>query len=386
MSYNSKDLAHEFWACLSLQHAEGLGAHSWKRLVDFYGSAAAAVQNPREWPQHDLVNWSITKIYLQEKWREIALDEWSKANKLGLKILLYVQKEYPERLRQIASPPLYLYYRGNLDLLQKPCLAMVGSRICSKYGLQYAAQIASDLSQAGITVVSGLAMGIDRQSHYYSLAGPGKSIAVLGTGIDLVYPARNSDLWTKMTREGLIISEFSPGMRAERRNFPRRNRIISGLSLGVLVVEAAEKSGSLITANKAIEQNREVFALPGPLHLTTYEGCNALIRQGATLVRSAEDIIEQLSPILQSEYVQKPAVNNSKNETDKTSLPPRAEYTDLMPDEKKITEILSIHTKTHIDVIAKKLGWESNKVSQILLMLELKGVIKQSAGMYYSLV
>lgn len=386
---NKEDFHNEFWASLSLNHLEGLGSRTWKKLLDHYGSAYAAVKDVKNWPRYELVRANLTKDYLQGKWRNSAEYEWERCKAKELKVLLYNDPLFPKRLRQIPNPPLYLYYYGDETLLQQPCLAMVGSRSCTKYGLEITKEIAFDLAQAGITIVSGFAIGIDRQSHLSAMQGLGKSIAILPTGPDLIYPHRNIDLWRKMSKTGLFLTEFSPGTSVDPRNFPRRNRLISGISLGVLVVEAAKQSGSLITARMALEQDREVFAIPGPINYPTFAGCNSLIRQGAILVRSAEDILSELQPILKNEW------NNPLpeiNQVGKTHIHPQSNekfdpliFQDLNPNEKKIAKLIANETKIHIDVLSQKLGWESSKVSQMLLMLEMRGLIKQLAGMYYTL-
>ena len=371
------DLKQELWACLALTHTEGLGLRTGKQLLAHYGTARAALEDASHWPGKKLSRAKVSDLVLQESYRPAASAEWDLIQKHGHRILLFSDPLYPERLRQIPDPPLFLYYQGQPELLQRPCLAMVGSRSCSRYGLQAAAEIALDLSRAGLGVVSGFALGIDRQSHVSAMKGRGKSIGVLGTGVDIVYPVRNNDLRETMSRSGLLLTEFPPGTPPDPHNFPRRNRIISGLGLGVLVIEAAEKSGSLITARLALEQDREVFAIPGPLHLPTYDGCHSLIRQGALLIRNAADILQELAPVLNREW------NLSGPKTDDQSenkLPDG-----LSPNEMSLALILKQHPQLHIDNLSQLLGWQSNLVSQTLLMLELKGLVKRRSGMYYSL-
>jgi DNA processing protein len=219
-------------------------------------------------------------------------DELSRAN---ADVLCLRDNDYPALLKEIHDPPPLLYYRGRRELLSQLSFAVVGSRRPSRMGRSDAQAFASALGQAGFTTVSGMALGVDAAAHIGALATPSSTIAVLGTGIDQCYPRSNAALYQQIGSEGLLLSEFPLGSPPLRHQFPRRNRIISGLSLGVLVVEAAIHSGSLITARQALEQNREVFAIPGSIHNPTSRGCNALIKQGAKLVETLADIVEEFS-------------------------------------------------------------------------------------------
>jgi DNA processing protein len=210
------------------------------------------------------------------------------------RVLTVADAEYPQSLLNIADPPLLLYVKGRLDLLNAAALAVVGSRNATTQGLRNAEAFARSTSDAGLCVVSGMAQGIDAAAHEGGLQGPGSSIAVVGTGLDKVYPASNRELAHRLAQGGTIVSEFSLGTPPLAANFPRRNRIISGMSLGCLVVEASVQSGSLITARMALEQGREVFAIPGSIHSPQSKGCHVLIKQGAKLVENAQDILEEL--------------------------------------------------------------------------------------------
>jgi DNA processing protein len=213
-------------------------------------------------------------------------------------LVTWLDPEYPAALRDLSAPPAWLYVKGDPAWLSRPMLAIVGSRHASPQGLRDAEAFAKALSEAGLTIVSGLASGIDAAAHAGGLAGLASSVAVVGTGLDRVYPARNKALAHRLAAEGAIVSEFPVGTPPKSGHFPRRNRIISGLSLGVLVVEAALESGSLITARLASEQGRDVFALPGSIHSTLAKGCHRLIKQGAKLVESATDVLEELGRVL----------------------------------------------------------------------------------------
>ncbi|HZX26757.1 MAG TPA: DNA-processing protein DprA [Telluria sp.] len=209
----------------------------------------------------------------------------------GNAILPLTHPAYPPALRQIAAPPLLLYAKGRLDLLAKPGVAIVGSRNASAQGMRNARAFGAALSGCGVTIVSGMAAGIDGAAHDGGLEGPGSTVAVLGTGIDRVYPARHQDLARRIAQDGCLLSEYPLGTRPDSSNFPRRNRIISGLSAAVLVVEAAAESGSLITAQFAADQGRDVLAMPGSIHASLSKGCHALIKQGAQLVESVADVL-----------------------------------------------------------------------------------------------
>jgi DNA processing protein len=209
-------------------------------------------------------------------------------------IITLADTEYPQRLLETPDPPTILYARGRVETLNRPALAIVGSRNATAQGIETAAEFARALSRAGLTIISGLALGIDAAAHRGGLDGASGTVAVIGTGIDVVYPARNRELAHAITENGVLVSEFPLGTRPLAANFPRRNRIISGMVLGCLVVEAALRSGSLITARLAADQGREVFAIPGSIHSPLARGCHALIRQGAKLVETATDVLEEL--------------------------------------------------------------------------------------------
>ena len=284
----------EYWASLALRHCRGLGARSAARLARHFGSAYAAVQAREQWGEAG-VNKGQAAEFATGSWRVTAREEWDRARDISATIVLWTDPEYPGLLRSIIDAPLVLYCRGDLSLLQSPGFAVVGSRKATKHGRSVAEYMARCLSACGIAIVSGMALGIDRVAHEAALARVGRSVGVLGTGIDVLYPPDNMAAFDAMERRGLLISEFAPGTVPHAGNFPIRNRIISGLSLGVLVVEAAQRSGSLITARLALEQNREVYAVPGPALDAHCLGCQDLVRQGAHAVFCAEDVLRDLA-------------------------------------------------------------------------------------------
>ncbi len=284
----------EFWRTLALRHTKGLGVRSQARLLKYFGSATSACAQWRSWSEAK-VDEGKALAFSQGCWQAKAQEEWRKAAQCGAKLILWQSDAYPRLLRELADAPPFLYAIGDVTLLAGPCVAVVGSRSPTANGRKCAVSFGCALSAAGITVVSGVALGIDRQAHLGALREPGKTIGVLGTGIDVVYPATNRDVFASIIEEGLLISEFAPGCAPAAANFPIRNRIISGLSLGVIVVEAASRSGSLVTARLALEQNREVFAIPGPALDCHAAGCQNLVRQGARPVFYPEDVLRDLA-------------------------------------------------------------------------------------------
>ncbi|MFC5478047.1 DNA-processing protein DprA [Massilia suwonensis] len=270
---------------------------------------------------------------------------------------------YPQALANIPDPPLLLYIRGRIDLLARPALAIVGSRNATVQGKANASAFAGALSDAGVCVVSGLALGIDAAAHEGALRGTGSTIAVVGTGADLFYPARNRALAERIANEGCIVSEYALGTPPTSGNFPRRNRIISGLSSGVLVIEAAAQSGSLITARVAAEQGREVFALPGSIHAPLAKGCHQLIRDGARLVETVKEVLEamQVSPL---------------------ASVPATSSTNALPTESACTELLAQlgHEPLDVDELLERLDTNISQLSMGLLALEMAGMIERLPG------
>jgi DNA processing protein len=277
---------------------------------------------------------------------------------------------YPALLDEIYDPPLVLYCRGRPDVLARPAVAIVGTRRPTYYGLQMAQGLAQDLGRRGVVVVSGLARGIDSAAHRGCLEAPGPTIAVLGCGIDVVYPREHHQLSRQIAGEGLLISEFPPGTSPAPQNFPVRNRIISGLALGTLIVEASEYSGSLITARLAMEQNREVLAIPGNLTSPQSFGPNYLIKQGAKLVQVWRDIVEELPAEVRHAILAK--------EDARPKRPPELDF--LTAEESRILETLAYDHATHFDVVVGKTGASVPRLSELLLRLEMQGRIRQVPG------
>ncbi len=288
----------------------------------------------------------------------------------GCRFLLRGSPDYPTLLEEIYDPPMVLYARGQLKPLGRPCLAVVGTRRPTIYGLQMAQGIACDLGSRGISVISGLARGIDAAAHRGCIDANGTTIAVLGCGIDVIYPREHRSLTQKILENGLLLSEFPPGTSPAPQNFPVRNRIISGLALGTLIVEASEYSGSLITARLAMEQNREVYALPGNLTTPQSFGPNFLIKQGAKLVQSWRDVVEELPPDLRQEIL----IRDYAKPSTKTKL----QF--LSDEENRILGLLRMDEATQFDKIFRSSGLNISRVSDLLFNLEMNGWIRQLPG------
>lgn len=288
--------------------------------------------------------------------------------KKEIKAVCLDEPSYPEMLKEIEDAPIVTYVKGDIQPEDRYAIAIVGSRKPTPYGISVAEDISEKLASLGFTIVSGMARGIDAISHRGALKVGKRTIAVLGSGVDVPYPPENKDLLDKIASSGYVISEFPPGTPPDKENFPRRNRLISGLSLGVLVIEATSDSGSLITAGYALEQNREVFAVPGNVTSPNSEGTNKLIKKGAILTRNAEDIVEELSPRLKG-FIK--SVEKSKIE--------------MTDEERNLCNLLSGEPK-HIDIISRESKLPASKVLGILLGLELKGVVRQTTGMRFYLV
>jgi DNA processing protein len=286
-------LDEELTAWLRLTLTPGLTSERVRRLLSAFGGPQAALSaSATDLSRHvpESVAAEIKRGIADEPVDAVAAWLQAPANR----IVTLADPHYPQQLLQLPDPPPLLYVKGSPDLLGRPALAIVGSRNATAQGVANAEAFARILSEAGLTIVSGLALGIDAAAHRGALAGSGSTIAVLGTGADIVYPARNRALAHELAERGALVSEFPLGTRPLAGNFPRRNRLISGLTLGCLVIEAAAESGSLITARLANEQGREVFAIPGSIHSPLAKGCHALIKQGAKLVESARDVLEEL--------------------------------------------------------------------------------------------
>ena len=392
-----KDSQAEYWASLALRHAVNVGVRSHKKLLAFFGSALAAIQNPREWPDSGVEAGRATAI-LSDSWRESAKQEWEKARRFPGGIVLWTSPDYPQNLRELPDAPVLLYIRGQRSLLQAPKLAVVGTRNCSPEGAKAAAYFSRALSAAGVSVVSGLAMGIDQAAHEAALLEVGSTISVLGCGVDVVYPPDAADLHARIGRTGLLLSEFAPGSNPVAANFPVRNRIISGLSLGTLVVEAAPQSGSLITARLALEHNRAVYAVPGGLGSTKARGCQELIRQGARPVFEARDILEDLFTHLRQSLEPQPQPTQKKARAGKsvqavpqTVVPapaansPEAKVCHLLANSPEAIGLEALCEYLNREQAQDGQLFSPAKLNALLLRMEVKGMVRRLPGMLYTL-
>jgi len=336
------------------------------QLEKHFGSLKKAWQvSPADLKRAGLDQGSVEAI---NSWRpKISLDaEMEKLERYGIKAYTWHDTAYPARLKEIHDYPPVLYVRGSLLPEDEWSLAVVGTRRATVYGKQITEEIVTELARNKITVVSGLARGIDSVAHHSALEAGGRTISVFACGLDYVYPAENGELAQRIIHQGAIISEYPPGIRPRPDNFPRRNRIMSGISLGVLVAEAGETSGAIITANMALEQNRDVFAIPGSILSPTSRGTNKLIQEGAKLVRDCTDILEELNL---------------------TTISRQMEMKEVIPASDTESLLLQyLHAEPiHIDEVCRNSGMPIATVSSSLAMMELKGLVKQVGPMNYVL-
>lgn len=351
-------------AWLTLEAIPGLGPESVQRLLQAFSTPerilGAAATQLEKWVSPALAR-AISQADVDAAALKTGLDWLQQPDN---HLLTWNDVAYPAALRDLPAPPAWLYVKGDVAWLSRPMLAIVGSRHATPQGLRDAEALARSLSDAGLTIVSGLALGIDTAAHGGGLGGLGSSVAVVGTGLDRVYPARNKALAHRLAAEGAIVSEFAIGTPPRSGHFPRRNRIISGLSLGVLVIEAALESGSLITARLAAEQGREVFALPGSIHSTLAKGCHRLIKQGAKLVESASDVLEELGRLL--------PLHTSQAVPAAVSVDADAELLDVLGG-----------APLALDQLAARLGLTVEDVSVKLLAAEMRGAVAKLPGGLY---
>jgi DNA processing protein len=360
---------HALW--LALTRIKGLGCISFKKLASHFAdptqslSATAAELSAIEGIDRNVVDGLLAFT----QWEEVE-QEVRRANQAGVKIIPFGSEFYPARLRSIADPPPCLYVKGEICQEDDKAVAVIGTRSASHYGRRVARDLCRGLVSLGFTVISGMARGIDGVAHDEALNAGGRTIAVLGSGVDRAYPPEHQKLYHRISESGAVISELPLGAPPLAFNFPARNRLISGLSAGVVVVEATEKSGSLITAAIALEQGREVFAVPGEVGSSRSRGGHRLIRQGAKLVESVDDILEEIAPQLVARTGQSASLVRR--------LP-----VDAHPEIRKIFDLLQ-ERSLHIDEVIEASGLSISRVSQILLELELQGFLKQFPGNRYS--
>ncbi len=357
---------------LALVHAPDLGAVGIRRLLERFGNASEVLAHARSLKAIDGLPAAALERLRQPDWQAVDRDlAWAAGERNHL--ITQHDPAYPQLLNEIHDPPPVLYVHGDPAVLGMLALAVVGSRNPTAGGLQTSRDFAAHLAGAGLVITSGLALGIDAAAHLGALDAGGITVAVTGTGLDRVYPARHRELAYRIAGQGALVSEFPPGVTALPANFPRRNRIISGLSLGTLVVEAAPKSGSLITARAALEQGREVFAIPGSIHNPLARGCHTLIRQGAKLVETAEHILEELGPLAATGMA-----DDTETAAPETVLELDSEYLRLL-------ECMG-YEPVAVDQLVARSGLTAEQVSSMLLLLELEDHVVSAPGGLYARV
>ena len=369
-------------AWLAFGQVPGLGCVGFRRIAEFFADPTDAFFSGRGVLRGvpGLSPAAVGGLLAFSAWDRLA-DEMRRVREAGARLVRYSDAAYPERLRAIPDPPAVLYVKGSPEAAGHAAVGVVGTRAPSDYGREMTRLLCRGLASAGIAVVSGMARGIDGEAHEAALSGAGGTVAVLGSGVDVLYPPEHGDLSRRIEESGAVLSEHPLGTRPLPHHFPARNRIISGLSLGVVVVEATERSGSLITARWALEQGREVFAVPGPAGASRSRGPHRLIREGAKLVENVADIIEEIAPQLAAEpsfaLGPPPAVatdqGGASSETVPLAEPARAVLRQLEAGPVQMDEV--IH----------RIGLSAQQVCAVLLDLELQGLLKQLPGKRYAL-
>jgi len=363
----------ENWFGLSF--IPGVGNVLYKRLIEHFGSPSRVFASSiEELKKIEGIGEKLAKDILNYNWKERVKMELSRIEEEGVKVITLLDDLYPDNLKKIYDPPPFLYMRGGIKKEDYRAIAIVGSRKASTYGRLIAERLSKDLALHGVTIVSGMARGIDTFAHEGALSIGGRTIAVLGCGIDIIYPAENKGLRDRIIESGAVLTEFPFSTLPEGRNFPSRNRIISGLSLGVVIIEATSDSGSLITASSALDQGREVFAVPGNITSKLSHGTNKLIKRGAKLVEGVDDILEEILPQIEK-GVRKPDAPKPERDL-------RAELTQ---EEEAIYRLLSYEPK-HIDIISRESRLPPNRILSILLGMEIKGVIRQLPGKNFVII
>jgi DNA processing protein len=351
-----------YWVGFNI--VKGVGAVRMRQILEFFGSLETAWNAPSEGLLTAGLPPKVVENFITVR-KQIDLDRvMNNLESKGVKVLTIQDSDYPRRLKEINQPPPVLYIKGSVNVEDDWAVAIVGTRRVTPYGRQVANEIAQFLAQNGVTVVSGLARGVDAIAHQSAIRAGGRTIAVLGSGVDVIYPPEHSRLAGEISTQGAILSDYALGTKPDGINFPPRNRIISGLSLATIVVEAGETSGALITAEFAVEQGKEVFAVPGSILTPQSEGTNRLIEQGARPLLKMSEILD----VLKLEQI--PEKQNNRKQ-----FP-------LNPTETKLLQSLS-QDPVHVDEVSRNSGLPISEVSATLTMLELKGMVSQVGGMKY---
>ena len=366
---------------IALNMIRGIGPRTANQLIDRFGAPAQVFAASRlSLEKEGIKPESIQELHDSEI-LEKANAEIERLEQLGAIVVTLEDDDYPPLLREIYDPPIALYIRGDFKkVLARPCLAVVGSRRCSTYGINAAQSLSRDLAQNGLTIVSGLARGIDAAAHRGALETGGLTIAVVGTGLEMTYPKEHKKLEEEIAASGAVVSEFPLGTPPLPQNFPYRNRVLSGLCFGVLIVEAAEHSGSLITARLANEQGREVFAVPGNITSQTSFGTNFLIKDGAKLVQHWRDVAEELPRDVREGIL---GVDRPKRGVTQSNVQPMFETVALSDHERKLLDLLTADAPSHVDQLLISSGMNSSDLMTALLGLEMKDRIRELPGKSY---
>lgn len=353
----------KYWLGFNL--ITGIGPAKLQALLDRYGDAASAWQaDPGALRTLGFDRRTIDNVVAARQTLDLDA-ELDRVQGAGVQLLTWNTATYPRYLREIPNPPPLLYMRGEIRPNDRWAVAVVGTRRLTSYGRQVTRDLVVGLARSGVTIVSGLARGIDSLAHKAAIEAGGRTLAVLGSGLNQIYPPENRKLAAQIVQgNGAVLSEYALNTRPEAKNFPPRNRIISGLSLGTIVIEAGQRSGALITAKFALEQDREVFAVPGPIHSKSSKGTNGLIQQGAKLVASVEDVLEELNL---------------------TQAPQQQAVQMMLPESAEEAELLQhlVDAPVHIDELSRRSGLPSAQVGSTLTLMELKGMVQQVGGMTY---
>jgi len=369
---------------LALRMVPGLGARTAARLLETFGTPGAIFRASRSELEEAGLSGSIAQSIASGCAFEEAVDQHQRLSRAGAELIPIRDPRYPPALREIFDPPLVLFAQGRLELLQAPMLAIVGTRRPTPYGVAVAERLAAELARAGLVIVSGMARGIDTAAHRGALSVEGDTIAVFGCGLDVVYPAENRTLAGELARKGLIVSEFPMGTPGQPQNFPVRNRIISGMSVGVLVVEGAQYSGSAITARLAMEQAREVFAVPGNITSKMSWGPNLLIKQGAKLVQEASDVLDELPVEKRVRLAGRLGSKPPGPDKPAASQAPTQACLPLGPAGEVARAVLAlcrVDQPLHLDEILERLDrYSSSELIAALFELEVLGLVRQLPG------
>jgi DNA processing protein len=360
-------------AWLTLQSVPGIGNLLFRRLITHFGSAQSALTaEPDAYAGVPGITPRLVRAIHRQRTPSWVQEDLTLARRKGYAVVTQNDSEYPTLLLEIPDPPPILYVYGELSP-EEAAVAVVGSRKASSYGLTAAHGLCKGLAAHGVTVVSGMARGIDSAAHKGALAGGGRTVAVLGSGLECIYPAENRTLFHQIAENGAVISEFPLHAQPDAHHFPKRNRVISGLSLGTVVVEAQKRSGSLITARLAAEQGREVYAVPGNIHAATSQGTHLLIQQGAKLVGNVEDIITEFAHRIHSEAMGPHGVPQSENSGAENALTTSG---------RTVFEAIGAYA-VHVDDLIRRLDMDAGELGAILVQLELRGMIRREPGNHF---